>query len=231
MAPEAVHPCSTKLRNDGYALLTEAELGFSPDDRERLHRTFFHSGVLKRYENDLPADRERARDVVRFEWTRSGLRLSEHDTITIVNRGERPEPREYGRVEVLQDPVFERWIRRALTLLPTEWRDPRGTFGVNLFRTFTNVVTKPHQDGERFIFIYVVDKIGEGAESWLYGLDEHDDVPVFRGTLNPGDMFVFEDARFRHNVTPLVDPPGGRARRDALVCTVNYSDTYSLDWD
>ncbi|MFD2397588.1 hypothetical protein ACFSVJ_13645 [Prauserella oleivorans] len=141
--------------------------------------------MLKRYENDLPADRERARDVVRFEWTRSGLRLSEHDTITIVNRGERPEPREYGRVEVLQDPVFERWIRRALTLLPTEWRDPRGTFGVNLFRTFTNVVTKPHQDGERFIFIYVVDKIGEGAESWLYGLDEHDDVPVFRGPSTP----------------------------------------------
>ncbi|MEU6641224.1 2OG-Fe dioxygenase family protein [Saccharomonospora sp. NPDC046836] len=230
MALEAVQLGQKKLSTDGYVVLTEAELGFPASAREHLHRTFFHRGVLKLYPNDLPVDRERARDVVRFEWAPDGLRLSEHDTITIENRGERPEAREYGRVEVLADPQFEAWIRGALALLPPEWRDPRGTFGVNLFRTFTNVVTKPHQDGERFIFIYVVDKIGQGAQTWLYGLDD-DTEPVFRGTLSPGDLLVFEDARFRHTVTPLEAPVGGgTARRDALVCTVNYPHTYSLNW-
>ncbi|PXY35036.1 hypothetical protein BAY59_06095 [Prauserella coralliicola] len=230
MASEAVKLSHKKLSTDGYVVLSESEFGFSAEDRAHLHRAFFHSGVLRRYEKDLPVDRERARDVVRFEWAGTELRLSEHDTITIENRGERPEAREYGRVEVLADGLFETWIRKALALLPEHWRDPRGTFGVNLFRTFTNVVTKPHQDGERFIFIYVVDKVGHGAETWLYGPGEDDHEPIFRGTLSPGDLMVFEDARFRHTVTPLENPPGGAARRDALVCTVNYAHTYALDW-
>lgn len=228
MAFEAAKLCWKKLSTDGYAVLGEHELGFPATARERLQRDYFHSGVLKHYENDLPADRERARDVVRYEWQDNTLRLSEHDTITISNRGERPEAREYGRVEVLTDPHFETWIRKALTLVPPDRRDPRGTFGVNLFRTFTNVVTRPHQDGERFIYIYIVGKTGYGAETWLCGLD--DDEPVFQDALKPGELLVFEDAWFRHGVTPLVNPEGGKARRDALVCTVNYDHTYSLDW-
>ncbi|MEU3273902.1 2OG-Fe dioxygenase family protein [Saccharomonospora sp. NPDC006951] len=230
MAFEAAKLSWKKLSTDGYIVLSEREFGFSAAARQHLRDTFFHSGVLKRYENDLPADRERARDVLRYEWAGDELTLSEHDTITIENRGERPEAREYGRVEVLADTLFEQWIRSALGLIPPQWRSPRGTFGVNLFRTFTNVVTKPHQDGERFIFIYVVDKVGTGAETWLYGPDESEEDPVFRGTLKPGDLLVFEDARFRHGVTPLLDPEEGHAQRDALVCTVNYDHTYPLDW-
>ncbi|WP_199430919.1 2OG-Fe dioxygenase family protein [Qaidamihabitans albus] len=225
MTDESLAEDRRRLLNTGYAVLNEKEFGFSLEGREHLRRKFFHDGVLRSYLGDLPADRKRARDVVRFEWHGDDVRLDEHDTITIENRGERPEPREYGRVRVLADPVFEQWIRSVLALVPVPWRDRRGTFGVNLFRTFTNVVTKPHQDGERIIFIYVLDKVGSGAETRLYETAEAA-VPVCRSTLEPGDLLVFEDNRFWHNVTPLEPAPDGAARRDALVCTVNYEHTY-----
>ena len=57
---------------------------------------------------------------------------------------------------------------RLLQLVPPKRRQPDGTFGVNLFRTFTNVVTTPHRDNEEFVIIYVLDRVGEGAETYLY---------------------------------------------------------------
>jgi hypothetical protein len=48
-------------------------------------------------------------------------------------------------------------------------------------------------------------------------------------TLQPGEFVIFDDSRFKHSASPLVNPPGGEARRDVLVCTVNYADTYPLD--
>ena len=44
--------------------------------------------------------------------------------------------------------------------------------------------------------------------------------------LNPGDLMIFEDRRFKHGATPLIPPPGGRAKRDVLVCTVDFPTTY-----
>lgn len=219
---------SRTLLDRGYVVLNEKEFGFSLEGREHLKEHFFRDDVLRAYEHDLPVDRKRARDVVRFEWRDGTVGLSEHDTITISDRGERADDRDYGRVHVVDDTHFAHWIRSVLALLPEEWRDERGTFGVNLFRTFSNVVTRPHQDGERIIFIYILDKEGSGAETHLY--TSPDEEPIYRSTLEPGDLLVFEDRRFWHGVTPLVPPPGGAARRDALVCTVNYPHTYSLDW-
>ena len=49
---------------------------------------------------------------------------------------------------------------------------------------------------------------------------------VLRKQLNPGDLMIFEDSRFKHGATPLIPPPGGRAKRDVLVCTVDLPTTY-----
>jgi hypothetical protein len=47
------------------------------------------------------------------------------------------------------------------------------------------------------------------------------------GTVrSPGDIIIFEDKRFKHGATPLINPAGGQAQRDALVCTVDYPTTY-----
>ena len=92
-------------------------------------------------------------------------------------------------------------------------------------------MSKPHQDEEEFIILYVLDREGDGAVSYLYEYDEQagaDEVgeQVLRQQLNPGDLMIFEDRRFKHGATPLTPPPGGRAKRDVLVCTVDFPATY-----
>ncbi|MGD0245837.1 MAG: 2OG-Fe dioxygenase family protein, partial [Streptosporangiaceae bacterium] len=143
-----------------------------------------------------------------------------------------PGQREHARVELLKDPEAEKLVRAFLDLVPPSRRQPTGTFGVNLFRTFTNVVTNPHHDNEEFIIIYVVDRVGDGAETYLYRPEDVAEdgqpiaEPVLRQQLNPGDIIIFDDKRFKHGATPLVNPVGGQAHRDALVCTVDYPSTY-----
>lgn len=231
MASEALELGRKRLAEEGYVVTSDHELGFPAAGREHIRRSFFHNGILKRYEIDLPVDRERARDVVRYEWADGDLKLSEHDTTTITDRGGYTGAREYGRVEVLHDANFEKLVRIMLSLVPVERRTPRGTFGINLFRTFTNVVTRAHRDGEPLVFIYVLGKTGSGAETWLSTVeDPAPDQYTHKSALQPGDLLVFDDNKFFHSVTPLVDPPDGRAQRDALVCTVNRPDTYALNW-
>lgn len=51
-------------------------------------------------------------------------------------------------------------------------------------------------------------------------------VPVLTQQLNPGGILIFEDRLFKHGTTPLISPPGGSARRDALICTFDYYSSY-----
>lgn len=217
-------PTVERMRRDlatkGYARATDDALGVPSDFRKLLVRRYFEGGALGRDVPDVPADRERARDVVRYVWRGEAVELEAHDTVAIVDRGEQAGIREYNRVCTLDDDMFKAWITMVLSLVPTGRRAPSGTFGVNLMRTHTLVVTKPHRDDEEFIVTYVVDRVGEGAETHLY--DPETGQVVFRAQLDPGDLLIFEDARFLHNVTPLEPWPGSAAHRDALVCTVDY---------
>ncbi|MFI6026433.1 2OG-Fe dioxygenase family protein [Amycolatopsis magusensis] len=209
-------------------ILTDHELGLPDSLRQTIHREYFRSGVLQNYPGDIPADRERARDVVRYDWCGDEVELREHDCVAIDKRGDwSAQRREFERVPLLESPEFRHWITAAVSLVPTRRRQQRGTFGINLFRTHTDVVTRPHQDQEEFIFVYVVDKVGTGAETILF--DVETDAVMRQETLGPGDLLVFEDSRFRHGTTPIVPPATGAARRDALVCTINFPDTYPLD--
>jgi hypothetical protein len=54
-----------RLEQDGFVLVGDRALGLGPAHREHIHRRFFNPAVLRRYTNDVPVDRERARDVVR----------------------------------------------------------------------------------------------------------------------------------------------------------------------
>jgi hypothetical protein len=138
----------------------------------------------------------------------------------------------HSRVRLLEDPWAEEFLSALLTLVPPGRRRCAGTMGVNLFRTFTDVVAKPHYDNEEFIILYVLDRQGEGAESYLYAPDDvtsEGEVigePILRVQLNPGGIIIFDDARFKHGATPLEALPDGTSVRDVLVCTVDYRDTY-----
>jgi hypothetical protein len=213
-----------QLERDGYAVVKDRDLGLGAAHREHISTAFFTKHVLRRYPDDIPADRLRARDVVRYDWVGEEIKLEEYHTVAIEGRGEYAGRRDFDRVDVLFDSVLRHLICEVLRLVPKG--EESGTFGINFFRTFTDVVTKPHQDGEEYIVIYVVDKIGGGARTQLFALG--DETVVFEQELRPGELIIFRDDRFRHSATPLLGAESGSTQRDAMVCTVNYPDTYDL---
>lgn len=220
------------LRARGYALTNDEEIGFRAWRRENLSLRYYNSETLHHDPGDVPADRERARDVIRYWWHDDALALESFDRVTITDRAGISGEREHSRVLLLKDPEAEQLISTFIQLVPRERRQADGTFGVNLFRTYTNVVTTPHHDAEEFVILYILDRIGDGAETSLYHPDdvaENGQVlaePILTQQLNPGDIFIFDDRAYKHGTTPLISPPGGSARRDALVCTVDLPSTY-----
>jgi hypothetical protein len=220
------------LESKGYAVTSDQSIGLPEKFRPNFRGAYFNDWTLRHDAGDLPVDRLRARDVIRYRWDGERLSLRRHDEITITDRAGIAGRREHARVELLEDPQARDLIHALLYLVPPARREPEGTFGVNLFRTFTNVVTKPHHDNEQFIIIYVLDRIGEGAETYLYApadvtsSGETNGQPALRQQLNPGDIIIFEDARFKHGATALINSDGEATRRDALICTVDYRGTY-----
>jgi hypothetical protein len=220
------------LARQGYAVTSDWSIGLPAKFGESFRHEYFNSSTLRHDEGDWPADRQRARDVIRYQWRDDALDLREHHTITITDRADITGKREHARVWLLDDPRARKLCEAFLRLVPPGRRQPESTFGVNLFRTFTDVVTKPHHDDEEFIVMYILDRQGDGAETYLYTPgDVADDgktmaPPVFRRQLNPGDIIILEDRLFKHGATPLISAPGETAMRDVLVCTVDYRETY-----
>lgn len=232
MTPPAIDRAHKHLTEYSYAVTSDQEIGLPVGFNVDFSRKYFQDGIIRHDEGDWPIDRKRARDVVRYWWHDDKIRLEEHETISITDRSEIKGTRLHARVELLADPQAKALISTFLELIPPDRRQSNGTFGINLFSTFTNVVTKPHHDDGEFILVYVLDRVGDGAETYLYEpdcvLDDGSllDGPLFKHQLQPGELILFDDKRFKHGATPLVDPPGGRARRDALVCTVDHKTTY-----
>ena len=227
-----LHIVHQKITDEGYALTSELDIGLPPGCAESLRRAYFDSGQLRCDKGDQPADRERARDVILYEWENGGLVLSEYETIAIRDRSGIRGERIHKRIELLGDRQFGDLVKTFISLVPEKRRQQKGTFGINLFRTHTDVVTRPHRDDEEFIIIYVLDRIGGDAESYLYRHDREKMDPAEDGDLvlwkqlNSGDLLIFDDSQFKHGATPLTPPAGGRAMRDVLVCTVDYPATY-----
>ena len=220
------------LAGHGYALTSENEIGLPDNFRQNFLKTYFTDAHIRHDPGDRPVDRQRARDVVRYRWRGETPRVREHSTIAITDRAGIPGRRVHSRVRLLEDAQAEKFIRTLLSLVPPGRRRRTGTFGINLFRTFTDVVTTPHRDNEELIFLYVLGRQGNGADSYLY--DPNDvtlggkviGAPILWRQLNPGDILIFDDERFLHGATPLEALPDGTSQRDVLVCTVDDPDTY-----
>jgi hypothetical protein len=208
-------------------------IGLPNNFRESFLSRYFNDRILHHDEGDWPVDRKRARDVVGYMWDDGRLQLREHDTITITDRADIPGKRDHSRIWLLDDPEAKKLVCTFLSLVPLKRRQHDGTFGINLFRTFTNVVTKPHRDNEEFVILYVLDRVGGGAVSSLYraSRDSADGQPTgleltLRHQLDPGEILIFDDERFIHDASELEPRPDGAAQRDVLVCTVDYRSTY-----
>ena len=224
------------MADHGYAVIEDWSIGLADDFLTKFHKKYFTNQMLRHDEGDWPRDRKRARDVIHYTWAGTCLRLREYVTIALIDRSGIKGTRLHKRVRVLVDPMAEHLVRTLLCLVPPVRRKPEGTFGINFFRTFTDVVTKPHHDGEQFIILYVMHRKGDGAKSYLYRVPENSgsDGPdnespgelVLDRQLNPGELLIFEDKLFQHGATPLTPSSDGTAMRDVLVCTVDNDKTY-----
>ncbi|SDG05919.1 2OG-Fe dioxygenase [Lentzea fradiae] len=222
----AIDAVREKLSAEGFVVTNDGQLGIPRTFREEFHRGYFTEEHLRRYPDDVPEDRLRARDVLRYDREEDGrISIRSHHDIGIEGRGEHAGRREFVRTDLARDEHFVRWVRAVLSVIPVRERQTRGTFGVNLFRTSSKVVTRPHRDGEQFIVVYVVDKACGGGVTTL--LDDSGAI-IHKDALEPGDLIIFRDSDFLHSATEL-EAADGRPRRDALVCTVNYPGTYPLD--
>lgn len=222
----------TALERHGYAITNDHSLEIPERFRQSIISEYFNPWTLCHVEGERPVDRLAARDVIRYQWHDAHLSVQRHDSITITDRAGIVGKRERPRVELLKDSQALELIYEFLRLVPPGRRQSDGTLGVNLLRTFTAVVTAPHQDMEEYIIIYVLDRVGGGGVTCLYRLSNITDDGQVSGNpellrqLNPGDIIIFEDKLFMHGVTSLTNPPTGTAKRDVLVCTVDYISTY-----
>jgi hypothetical protein len=215
------------IRRKGYAVVRDIDLGLAASLHGHISTQYFSEGALEADHVEVHKDRDRSRDVLRYEWHADDVVLSEHDTVTIENRSGYVGVRSHKRVELLADTAMAEWARAVLPLVPPPYRHPAGTFGVNFFRTRTAVVSGPHRDGEEFCLVYVVAKLGAGATTLLHPADNPDFVEL-QYTLTPGEMLFFSDERYLHDVTPLRSVGNQPCHRDAIVCTVDYPDTYRV---
>jgi hypothetical protein len=100
---------------------------------------------------------------------------------------------------------------RILRLVPPQLARAAGLMSADYFRYSPGTRSGAHQDkfGD-LVIIWVLDRSGGGAESFLTTLDGRD---VMRGPLAAGSVLAFRDEMFLHGVTPLA--AGGT--RDALI--------------
>ena len=222
------------LRTKGFGIIPDADFDFSLESRASINALYNEAILQSDMPHVYPADRLRARDVVHYKWQDKELFLTEHSTITIKTpkgtRGNHPHEvvREYKRIFLLSKPAFRNIIECLLYMIPSEERQAEGTIGINLFKTFSDVVSGPHQDGVQFVGIYIPGKHCTGSETTLTLVNKPKEV-ILRRSLEVGDLLIFRDKNFMHNVSPLESPMDNSIKfRNALILTIDYKDTYRL---
>ena len=229
LLPPPTHPelaaARERLDQDGYVVVRGAIFGLPADFDQSVHRMIFPDTEFDAKYNPQ-ADRDRARDVLRYDRVGGGIFLRPHDDITIYQRND-DRPRLYKRIPAATYAPLLTWVGGCLALVPDNEQDARGTFGINYFRTLTRVVVNRHQDAEAFVCLHVVALNGKGAVTRLFK-GETDIEPVYATELLPGDLLMFRDRDFWHDATPI-EPIDDKPFRDALVCTVNAANTYPLE--
>ena len=210
------------MRSNGFHFADERELGLPADFRRKFHAAFFTPDIIGPHDGDIPADRERAREVIRYDWVSlAQVELASYHPVDIVLPSWEGK-RDFDRIDLLSHPGFREWTTGMLSRVPPEHRLGNGTFGVNLFRIRTQMDIRPNRDA-RFIVVYMLDKAGDGGETFLRKIAG--DGVIAELVVYPGEFVIFDGTQFEYNASPLV---GADARLDVLVCTVDYTHIYPL---
>jgi hypothetical protein len=182
-----------ELLTEGWALATGSALGLAPE-----------ADVIAALSPSLALDprghgKQHARDVIAYE--RPNRLLRERDSIAHGNADD------FSRFRVADEGPETTW--RILDLVPPPLRRPAGRMSADYFRYSPGTRSDAHQDkfGD-VVVIWVLDRDGDGAESFLTTLGGED---VMRSPLATGDVLIFRDEMFLHGLTAV----GGH--RDALI--------------
>lgn len=181
----------------GYALTTGRALGLPRE-----------ADVIAALSPALEADprgagKLHARDVIGY---RRGGVLHECESIAHIDGTD-----DYSRFRLLELDA-RIWIAasKVLELIPPQLRRETGRMSADYFRYAPGTGSGAHQDGfGDLVVIWVLERTGTGAESFLTDLDGRD---VVRGPLSPGTLLIFRDEMFLHGVTELRS-----GHRDALI--------------
>jgi hypothetical protein len=227
----------------GYAYTSDQSLALGRL-RRRIYRELFAPNKLRHYPGDTPSDRLRGpRDVVMYDRGKPrmgvgdhleypAVRLEPYDTIVLRDRDYHPGERIYHRQSLLDNErpgtrsLFYDFFGALIDLVSPKHCPRLSTIGVNPFMTQGQITTRVHQDGELFVFVWVLNKRGTGGATRLHALDSDDVLAYFE--LDPGDILAFRDDLFRHSTTPVVPLSHQQPRRAALVCTLNQPETYPI---
>src|SRR6516225_3801733 len=115
------------LAEQGWAVTSDRSISLPRKFRRNFRKAYFNPENLRHDEGDMPVDRQRARDVIRYQWHGGDLRLNRHESITITDRAGIPGEREHARVELLEDAQAVDLLHAFLQLVPEERRKPEGT--------------------------------------------------------------------------------------------------------
>lgn len=203
--------------------------------------------TVQRVEGDKPEGRERALWMGQVALKTEGYLPTSSDIGIINHPATRPKwrnkddidtrPEVYPRVDAMNEPALQLFIDGVINLIPRETMPNPTTVGLNLFRTHGKVLNSGrHQDNEMYAVTYVVDVQGNdknlGAVSSLYRWDRFDqrfsDRETVRRRLRPGEILIFKDSQYEHDVTAINPDATGFSQRDAVIMTVNYQNSYEL---
>jgi hypothetical protein len=146
-----------------------------------------------------------ARDVIGYDRAK-GVALHECESIAHIDGTD-----DFSRFRLLDlDARISLVAWRILGLVPPQLRRDTGRMSADYFRYSPGTASAPHQDGfGDLVAIWVLDRSGEGAASFLTDLNGRD---VLRAPILAGGLLIFRDEMFLHGVTPLAS-----GHRDALI--------------
>lgn len=218
------------LTRRGWAMTCEDALGLS-GMHAYLAAAFKDGSLIGNEVPGYPIERSHTRDVVEFQREGNVLRLNEYRRSDARPRRDltETERRVYRRVLALSHPPVLKYLTSILSAVPENERTGHSTMGVDFMRTYGTVVPTRHQDDEQFVTICLVAREGKGATTTLYRQDDPEEV-VVGVTLQPGDIMMFRDIDFTHDVSDLLPRfEADKVYRDVLVSTVHYTSTF-VEW-
>lgn len=217
---------TNRMLDRKYCLIHDQDREFPFADypyRQHFLDTYFNAGVLQTeaYADVYPPDRQRAFAIIDYDLVDyDNWWLEEPPSATVFNRHS-AEVRNYPRISIKADPVFERWVNTLLAVVvPVDAYYAHGQLSVHFFRTRTGVVSGFHRDDVTKAIMWGIDT--SHCLGGVTTLAANDGTFIDSVRLENGDMLCIDDEEALHDVSDITPIDGGSddVHRDLIVATI-----------